>query len=111
MTHEELIKNTNDNKAAIAILQKEIKGIEKKNTDILADYTAEHRKFQDGEIVHYTEEKYKTPREYIVKSVRSFIEHHNDDRYNCKIMYNIATKNGHKPNGGWLIDEKFLVKA
>lgn len=111
MTHEELIKKHLENKALIEKLNAETRKAEDENRKLLVAYTAEHRKFQDGEMVHYTEEKYKVPRKYFIISHFTYIEHYNDGRYECKIMYKIATENGHSPNGGWHIDEKYLVKA
>lgn len=111
MTHEELIKKRLENKALIDKLDAEVKKIEDENRKLLETYTAEHRKFHKGEVVHYTKEKYKVPRKYIIRSHFAYIEHNNDGSYECKIMYDIATKNGHQPNIGYLIDEKDLVSA
>lgn len=111
MTHEELIKNYLENKVSIDRLNAETRKLEDDNRKMIAEYTAEHRKFHKGEMVHYIPEKYKVPRKYFIKSHFTYIEHNNDGSYECKIMYEIETKNGHQPNGGWHIDEKNLAKA
>lgn len=110
MTHEELIEKYLENKASIDRLNAETQKLEDDNRKIMAEYTAEHRKFYKGEMVHYLQEKYKVPRKYFIKSHFTCIEHNNDGSYECKIVYGIATENGHQPNGGWPIEEKNLAK-
>lgn len=111
MTHEEFIGKALENRKRVKELTQEIVSLQNEEKQLLTEYTREHRKFQDGQKVHYTQEKYKVPRTYYITSVFSYVEHNNDGSYECKILYHIATANGHQPNGGWLIDEKDLVIA
>ena len=76
----------------------------------IKEYTNQSAKFKSGDAVIYLKEKYKTPRKYFIQSVRfGMVELQDDGSYIFKRFYEIATINGHQPNGKWSIEEKDLI--
>lgn len=110
MTEKELITIVETNQAKINELHNEISTLATNTDYLVKEYIRNESKYKVGEVVNRTTEKYKVPRKYIVQRVWGFVEQNDDTKF-VKILYELATANGHKPNAGWSVEEKYLKLA
>lgn len=111
MTEKELIAIVDANQLKINELNAEMSALKINTDNLVKEYIFNNSKYKVGEVVNYTIEKYKVPRKYFVHKVWGFVEKQNDGTKIIKIFYDVASRNGHKPNNGWYIEEKYLKLA
>lgn len=105
MTANELYEKQNEIMKKRWALFEELEKTRQEEVHIEKVYMEENAKFKVGDTVQYLKEKFKTPRKYIVQDINGFFKGPN----HYQIYYHIATKNGHKANGGWGVDEEELA--
>lgn len=111
MTEKELIAIVDANQQKLNELRTEISTLAANTDYLVKEYIRNESKYKVGEVVNRTTEKYKVPRKYFVQRVWGFVEEQNDGTKNVKILYELATITGHKPNGGWSVKENELKLA